>query len=290
MTDQCIVTANNWLLENSRLGSRQRNAMAALCPQLVDDLSRHGPGHGPLTVGISGAPGSGKSTLARMITAVLNDGGKRCQLMSLDDYYLTRQERLVLAGQLHPLCAVRGVPGTHDLPLLLDHINLFQSGDITTLALPRFDKSSDDRVPALKTCDIKAPLDYLFVEGWLLGATRIKQSTLQTPINQLEAEHDPRGVWRRWWYQCLLRYQAAFEKHVDLFWYLRVPGWDAVIDWRWQQEQELPLPALVTRNEVEDFLGHFQRLAEHMQASCNTWADLIIQLDESHCATMSGES
>jgi len=290
MTDQCIVTANNWLGENTNLGSRQRNAMAALCRQLVDVLSLPRPDDGPLTVAISGAPGSGKSTLARMLTTVLNGCGKRCQLVSLDDYYLPRHERLTLARHLHPLCAVRGVPGTHELPLLLEHIRQLNSADTSNLAMPQFDKASDDRLPALKTCDIEAPLDYLFVEGWLLGATAMNQAALQTPINHLEAERDPHRIWREWWNQQLQLYHQALKQQVNLFWYLRVPGWDAVIDWRWRQEQELTQPALKTRADVEDFLAHFQRLVEHMQSSCDSWADRIIQLDESHCATISGKS
>ena len=264
--------------------------MAVRCRQLVDVFSRCRPGSGPVTVGISGAPGSGKSTLARLVTAVLNDRGKRCQLVSLDDYYLPRPERLDLAGQLHRLCAVRGVPGTHDLPLLLEHINRLKSGDTSTLAMPQFDKSSDDRLAAMRLCEAEAPLDYLFVEGWLLGAPAIEPTALQEPVNHLEANQDPKGVWRNWWNHQLLRYQHTLNQQLHSFWYLRVPDWNAVIDWRWRQERELPLPALKTRAEVEDFLGHFQRLAEHMQAGCNAWADLIIQLDESHCATISAKS
>jgi D-glycerate 3-kinase len=287
MIDQCIATAKIWLGENTNLGPCQRNAMAELCGQLIETLPQ--PGTSPTTVCISGAPGSGKSTLARMLTAAMNQCGKRCLCVSLDDYYLPRNERLALARQLHPLCAVRGVAGTHDLALLLDHVRILRTGDISNLAIPHFDKAIDDRLAVSRPCDIEGPLDYIFIEGWLLGTTAVRQASLQTPVNRLEAEEDPRMIWRKWWNQQLQIYRQALTELVDINWYMRIPCWEAVIDWRWRQEQELPAPALKTRQDVQQFLAHFQSLVEHMQSSCDSWADLVIQLDKSHCATISGK-
>src|SRR5690606_34530577 len=64
-------------------------------------------------IGIAGAQGSGKTTLAR--AAAERFGAAH---LSLDDVYLTKTERQTLARQVHPLFAVRGPPGTHDLALL----------------------------------------------------------------------------------------------------------------------------------------------------------------------------
>ena len=38
-------------------------------------------------------------------------------MLSLDDLYLPKAERLRLARDVHPLLATRGVPGTHDVAL-----------------------------------------------------------------------------------------------------------------------------------------------------------------------------
>ena len=70
------------------------------------------PDHIPL-IGIAGAQGSGKTTLARAAAERLGAAH-----LSLDDVYLTRAERQALAREVHPLFAVRGPPGTHDLALL----------------------------------------------------------------------------------------------------------------------------------------------------------------------------
>ena len=80
----------------------------------MDDLIRRHerPAYVPL-IAISGAQGSGKSTLTTRAARDLS-----CAALSLDDVYLTRAERAALAARIHPLFAVRGPPGTHDLALL----------------------------------------------------------------------------------------------------------------------------------------------------------------------------
>src|SRR5689334_19206036 len=73
----------------------------------------------PLLAGISGLQGSGKSTLASVLGVSARTRGVHCEVLSLDDFYFGRRGRLRLARMLHPLFATRGVPGTHDLALLL---------------------------------------------------------------------------------------------------------------------------------------------------------------------------
>ena len=41
--------------------------------------------------------------------------GLNVVVLSLDDFYLTRDERNALARTVHPMLQVRGVPGTHDI-------------------------------------------------------------------------------------------------------------------------------------------------------------------------------
>ena len=70
-------------------------------------------------MGLSGCQGSGKSTLVKAIAHVLEDVHHvNAVVLSLDDFYLTKAERELLARTVHPLFATRGVPGTHDLDLL----------------------------------------------------------------------------------------------------------------------------------------------------------------------------
>jgi D-glycerate 3-kinase len=290
MIDQCIPVAESWLRENTNLGTRQRKAMAALCPLLINSLSTR-PGSGkPLLISLGGAPGSGKSTLARMLCFVLNQAGRRCQLLSLDDFYLTLAARQLLARQIHRLCSVRGVPGTHDLPLLLDHLEHLIRGDYSGLRMPQFDKASDDRHPSTAGYAIEAPLDYILLEGWLCGAPPMSDADLACPLNRLEREQDPHGTWRRWVNLNLREYHGKLDPMIDFHWFLKAPGWDSVVAWRFQQEQELAAPALRSKTEVEDFLMHYQRLVAHMLKTADSWADLIIALDAAHCASIPSES
>lgn len=287
MIDQCIPTAEAWLLENTKLGSRQRKAMSRLCPVLMDALPATTKRTSPVVISIAGAPGSGKSTLALMLSAVLVKTGRRCQLLSLDDYYLPLSERRILADRVHPLCVVRGVPGTHDLPLLLNHLERLSHGNISDLAMPQFDKARDDRKRSARHYQFDLPPEYILLEGWVCGAPPQPGKLLTAPINRLEARQDKQQIWRRWANRNLLAYQRATDQWLDSRWYLRAPDWDSVIDWRWQQEKELPIRALKSRTAVEDFLAHYQRLVEHLQLTPNDWADLVIPLDSSHCATIS---
>jgi D-glycerate 3-kinase len=286
MSKQCIPSAAAWLTKHSGLELHQRQLMSELCPLLIGSLPVVNPGQRPATLCIGGAPGSGKSTLARMLAAVLSDTGHPCQLLSLDDYYLTRRERQELASQIHPLCSVRGVPGSHDLELLLKHLQQLKHDDCTELHVPRFDKATDDRMPDTVRCKVLFPLEYIVVEGWVCGAPPQHEDELAQAVNSLEAEHDSKQEWRYWVNQNLAHYDREFGRILDQRWYMKVPDWNSVVNWRTQQEQELNMAALKTAGEIKHFLAHYQRLVQHMQSSCESWADLIIKLDVSHCASI----
>jgi D-glycerate 3-kinase len=62
-------------------------------------------------IAINGSQGSGKSTLADYLCTVISERHNISTLaLSLDDFYLTKTERLKLALDVHPLLATRGVP------------------------------------------------------------------------------------------------------------------------------------------------------------------------------------
>ncbi|MGL4541402.1 MAG: kinase, partial [Polymorphobacter sp.] len=147
-------------------------------------------------IGIAGPQGSGKSTLAAALATRLKDGfGLRVAVLGLDDLYLPKAARAALAGEVHPLLATRGVPGTHDVALGHKLIAALLNGD-ALVALPVFDKSRDDR--ALEPRLVDAPVDVLLFEGWCIGARPQSVAALVRPVNALEAQADPHGIWRRW--------------------------------------------------------------------------------------------
>ncbi|WP_240345112.1 hypothetical protein [Novosphingobium sp. THN1] len=100
--------------------------------------------HGPFVVGICGAQGSGKTWTTHLLAERMEHLGLRTVTLSLDDLYLTKADRQLLARNVHPLFAVRGVPGTHDIAAGIRIIDAL--GEAGCVALPAFDKAKDEPV------------------------------------------------------------------------------------------------------------------------------------------------
>ena len=233
-----------------------------LDPVLLDIAAGLASGRGrPAVIGVAGAQGSGKTTLARAMAARL--GGVA---FSLDDVYLTHAERLALAARTHPLFAVRGPPGTHDLTLATETLNSLRQGRPTLL--PRFDKLADDRAePVL----FAGKPEVIVIDGWCLGATAQDEAALADPVNGLERDEDRERVWRTAANAALAGPYQAFFGRFDAILHLAAPSFDAVLDWRCEQEAELlglapaELPE-ARRSELARFIQHFERITRHMLA------------------------
>lgn len=248
----------------------------------VEDLIRRHtrPDHIPL-IAIAGAQGSGKSTLAAEAAHALS-----CATLSLDDVYLTRAERADLAARVHPLFAVRGPPGTHDLGLLdetLTRLRTAAPGDHTPL--PAFDKLADDRRPATDWPVFESRPRAVLLEGWCLGATPQDEVDLPESINDLERIDDPDALWRRAINRSLATDYARLFSTFDALLFLKAPAFDRVLDWRVEQEAGLLglAPYAVTsarRNELARFIQAFERITRHMLAG-GVRADTVAELDES---------
>ena len=102
--------ADRWLQQHSRLDALARRQLVGIAIELLKRVRKAQAS--PLI--ISGPPGCGKTTLSRLFDHLVKQEGETCQVLSLDDYYLTRSEREILANKIHPLLRHRGVPGTHD--------------------------------------------------------------------------------------------------------------------------------------------------------------------------------
>lgn len=242
----------------------------------VEAADPQGP---PPVIGVAGAQGSGKTTLARSAA----DAFGAVQI-SLDDVYLTRAERGRLAQDIHPLMAVRGPPGTHDLALLgrtLDALQAAGPDDVTPL--PVFDKLADERLPAADWPVFRGRPRAILIDGWCLGATAQADIDLLVPINRLERDHDPDGDWRRAVNSALAGpCQAAFAR-LDRLLYLAAPDFDVVEGWRLEQEAGLlgvPVAGLPPERveTVRAFVRHFERVTRHMLAG-GVRADVVVPLD-----------
>ncbi|EQB13701.1 kinase [Sphingobium lactosutens DS20] len=229
-------------------------------------------------VGIAGAQGSGKSTLATAIKNRMDAEHVPTALLSIDDLYLTKAERIALARDVHPLLRTRGVPGTHDVSLGLELIAALEQGE--AVALPRFDKGADDRLPRAQWDRAPAGAGLLLLEGWCVGARPQHADALNAPINALEREEDAGARWRRYVNAALAGpYQRLFDR-IDRFIFLAAPDFSVVGRWRGEQEQTLRAvgrgmdDAALTR-----FIQHYERITRHMLDDMPHRADMLIQLD-----------
>lgn len=253
-----------------------------ISPALLDvvcDLAaaRAAPGRPPL-IGVAGPQGSGKTTLARAVAARLNGAS-----FSMDDVYLTKAERAALAARVHPLFAVRGPPGTHDLDLADRTVAALRAaGPDSVTPLPAFDKLADDRTPTEAWPVFRGRPGAILIDGWCLGATRQAPADLVRPVNALEREEDPNAVWRSYADEALAGRYQAFFRGFDAIVFLAAPSFSCVLDWRCEQEAGLigvgpdDLPA-ARRAALARFVQHFERITVHMLAG-GCVADRIVRL------------
>lgn len=233
---------------------------------------------GPLVVGLTGPQGSGKSTLAAQLPPLLAGRGLRAVVLALDDLYLPRAERQRLALDVHPLFATRGVPGTHDVALGVEVLASLRRASATLV--PRFDKASDDRLPPSEWARFEGPAEVIVFEGWCVGARAQPPEALAAPINDLERERDPDGVWRRYANDALAGpYRALFDP-VGLQALLLAPGFEAVLGWRQQQEHALIARGGVGQSDAElaVFVQHYERLTGWIAAEMPARADVVARL------------
>ena len=242
----------------------------------------------PPLIGFSGCQGSGKSTLVALMAKVMREVyGVSTVVLSLDDFYLTKAARAALAESIHPLFATRGVPGTHDLALLNETISALRQPS-GAVPVPAFDKALDDRTEIVHWRQVSAPVQLILLEGWCVGLLPQSESELESPINPMEAEQDPSLVWRREVNRQLANGYAHLFGELDALLLLQAPSFDAVFEWRWQQEQRLseqfqqdhpdrPDPTM-SRSEVADFVLHYQRLTEHALKTLPDRADFVWEL------------
>lgn len=243
----------------------------------------------PRVIGINGCQGSGKSTLADYLCCMISEKLNITAIaLSLDDFYLTNAERKQLASAVHPLLATRGVPGTHDIQLAIDCIDNLRAGNETLIT--RFNKQTDDRIANKDLQLIREPVDLIILEGWCLGAKPNTTLRLAEPVNRLEEQEDRQGIWRNYVNQALAgKYQSLFNR-VDELIMLQAPSFEAVYQWRLEQEHKmikqatqegLDRPSEAMNNQqVQRFIQYFQRITEDVLEQLPSCADHLFKLDK----------
>jgi D-glycerate 3-kinase len=229
---------------------------------------------------IAGLQGTGKSTLSAQLVALGRQRGLRVVALSIDDFYLGHAAREALGRRVHPLCATRGAPGTHEVSLACDVLDGLRARQ--PVALPRFDKIADDRLPR-EDWPVARDTDLTILEGWFLKVPPEAPDALQAPLNALERDEDPDGTWRRWVNRALADDYLGLWDRLDRMLFLQGPGFDIVPTWRWQQEQTLqaanPGRQAMTQAQVERFVQFFERVSRQAMRTLPGIADHTLRLD-----------
>jgi len=215
---------------------------------------------------ISGAQGIGKSTAIEHAEAVF---GGRLAVLGLDDFYLTKAQRLALSEAVHPLFSVRGPPGTHDTTFLNDTIDSLLKADASSsIAIPKFDKRIDDRAPPSEWAKFTGQPVAIVIEGWCIGAMPNLNAPASEPLNVIE-QSDTSGEWRRFQENQLDGPYSDLWDRADAFCHIRAPSFEQVLDWRIQQEETT---LGIARGQLPDekrewvgrFIKHYERLTKRM--------------------------
>ncbi|KQW70604.1 kinase [Phenylobacterium sp. Root77] len=280
------MTAETWLAQfmaRERLPQSYGRVVQDVALPLADQIVAASK-PGGIVVGICGAQASGKSTLTAVLARLVEDRGLKTALFSLDDLYLTRAERQALAEGVHPLLAVRGVPGTHDVALGVRLLaDLRRPG---AHELPVFEKARDDRRAEGAVFD--GPADVVLFEGWCVGARPQPPGELAAPINALEAQDDPDGIWRTYVNTALAGpYQAMFGA-LNMLVLLQAPSFEVVLAWRIEQERKLrerlaregaDTSRTMSDAQVGAFIAHYERLTRWILEEMPGRADVVVGLD-----------
>jgi len=244
----------------------------------------------PYIFGINGPIGSGKSTLADFIKSSMQphlDGS--VVVLSIDDFYFTKKERLHLSETKHPLLITRGVPGTHDINLLLDFVDQLKNLKLgRKILLPQFNKANDDREPITKWQQVTGSIDLIIIEGWCLASAPIKSNLLIEPINHLEKFMDTDGVWRNYVNQQLAHNYQDLSNLINSLLVLNPPDMEILNIWRAKQESKLInknkkyKTNLMHEKNLIFFMQHFERWTKENLLKMPNKADIIFNLDKKH--------
>jgi len=220
------------------------------CAAQARTTTRH-----PVLIGVQAPQGAGKTTLVSHVLSLLPELGLRGAGVSIDDFYLTREEQLQLAAAHpgNPYLEHRGYPGTHDIDLGVATLaalrNLGQGSAGQSVRVPVYDKSKHggrgDRTPSSEWREVAGPVDVVFVEGWMLGFTPV-------PAGEVDDAHlvEPN------------RALAAYDRWhrlLDAFVVLRATDPTFVLRWRVEAEEAMAAqgrPAL-SRAAIEDYIRRF---------------------------------
>tara|TARA_Y100000996_G_C22433113_1_gene606508 strand:+ start:99 stop:962 length:864 start_codon:yes stop_codon:yes gene_type:complete len=230
---------------------------------------------------ISGSQGSGKSTLSKLIKIIIEKtSSKKVMLLSIDDYYLSKIDRYNLSQQIHPLLITRGVPGTHNIKKLKEHLGQFKKKQFPIIT-PTFNKLKDD---ISKKTKVFNKADILILEGWCCGAKPIENKFLYKNLNKIERDLDKDFKWRKYYNSKLKNEYQQIFKTFDRIIYLEPPSFHFVLKWRYAQEKnnakKTKTKNFMNKNTTKNFILYYEKLTKWMIKNMPDKADMLIKVDK----------
>ena len=244
----------------------------------------------PLIIGLAGGQGSGKTTISLILSIILKKYFKlNVFIVSIDDFYKTRRDRKILSKTKHSLLMTRGVPGTHDIDLMLNFFKKIKSKKFKIIQVPKFNKAIDDRYPKKLWYKLKSKPDVVIFEGWCVGARAQPNSQLKKPINSLEKVYDQGAKWRTHVNnQLKTKYKTLF-KQLDGLLYLKAKNFNLLREWRLKQERKLWVQTknkknlkIMSSGDVINFMQTYQRITQQMFKDALKVSSIIMNLNSNH--------
>ena len=241
-------------------------------------------------VGLAGGQGTGKTTISSLIKIILIKYFKlKVFRISIDDFYKTRKERMKLSKRVHPMLLTRGVPGTHDIEMMLNFFKKAKSKNFTRLKLPTFNKAIDDRSNKRKWYNLKDKPDVIIFEGWCVGAKSEKNNTLKKSINSMEKAKDQKKIWRKYVNQQLKTKYKNLYSQLNCLIYLKAKNFSLLQKWRLKQERKLWLKSkknlklkIMNKGDIINFMQTYQRITRNMFKNMPKYSSIIFNLNSNH--------
>ena len=253
-------------------------------------ISKKADKKNPYFVGLAGGQGTGKTTISSLIKIILTKYFKlNVFRISIDDFYKTRKERISLSKRVHPMLLTRGVPGTHDINMMLSFFKKTKSRKFKRLKLPTFNKAIDDRFIKKYWYDLKNKPDVIIFEGWCVGAKSEKTDTLKKTINSMERVRDHKQIWRKYVNQQLKSKYKNLYSQLNCIIYLKAKNFSLLQKWRLKQERKLLIKnkknsksKIMNKRDVLNFMQTYQRITQNMFKNMPKYASIILNLNSNH--------
>ena len=287
--NDCLKFIKSQETKTDKFKNKERMIKVFLIP-LCFWINKKAHKNRPYFVGLAGGQGTGKTTSSSLIRIILIKYFKlKVFRISIDDFYKTRKERISLSKRVHPMLLTRGVPGTHDINMMISFFRKVKNKKFKKLKLPTFNKAIDDRYKKNKWYNLKEKPDVVIFEGWCVGAKPEKNISLNKAINTMEKTRDKKKIWRNYVNQQLKSKYKNLYSQLNCLIYLKAKNFNLLQKWRLKQERKLLQKSrknsklkIMNKEDVLSFMQTYQRITQNMFKSMPKYASIILNLNTNH--------